>query len=293
MSFQLPTKTDILNAINTANNISLKMTDIVFSTPQVVAGSWRDQQTDKNSVMRVSAAPESNYQGSAIQLYDRLSLSSLAFISGFKLVAPDAQTTHDLLANIKIFTGVEFTVDDLENLPITTVDNKRTAVLSAKPGSLGWVGNISLEVKEGGILLSDVVSQSNLPGLKYPNEEAVPGVDTMGSIYLYGYDFTKYNTDLIGLVSGVIAPADATKLVDMLKVVDISAGKTLWNNDASSTEWSLEGATITRNGLNNTSTLPTNPAYKYVLGITLKPSVTTPKGVLYLHYNDPFNPNDF
>lgn len=294
MSFQQPTKDDLLQAINANNGTAFTKTDIVYSDPQVVAGSWREQTTAKNSVMRVTAAEGSNYQGSATQLYDRLSIASLANFAGFRVTAPASATTvHALLDNIAYATGVRFTTDDLENLSITTEDDKRYAVLSAKPTSLGWVGNLRAEVVLGGVALDTALTQPVLPGLLYPNPEAVPGTDTMGSVYLYGYDFTTYFNDINGLVPGALQAADATKLVAMLKAVDVSAGKALWTTDAAATAWSLDGAVIVRNGLNNTSTLPTNPAYKYVLGIQLKASVTTPKGVMYLHYSDPFNPNEF
>jgi hypothetical protein len=39
--------------------------------------------------------------------------------------------------------------------------------------------------------------------------------------------------------------------------------------------------------------LPTNPNFKYVMVLQLAAQVTTPAGLLYLHYNDPFNPDDF
>lgn len=293
MSFQQSPKDDILATINSSNAIALTLNDISFSVPQVVNGTWREQQTAKNTAVRVTAKETSIYQGSVIQLFDRLDIGSLAFISGFKVVAYNAVSTHDLLTNIRYYTGVVFTTDDLENLAITTVNGKKMATLSAKPGSLGWVGNLSIEVIEGGLSLDSSITQPNLLGLNYPNTEAVPGTDVMGSVYLYGYDFTKYITDLINLTAGPLALADATKIMDMLKVVDISSGKTLWNVNANSTQWSLEGATIVRNGLNAPQTLPTNPAYKYVLGLRLKPSVTVPTGIMYLHYNDPFNPDEF
>jgi hypothetical protein len=294
MSFQQPTLDDLLQLINTNNTLTLKSTDITWSKPQVVAGSWREQATLKNTAARVTADPASAFQGSVTQLYDRLKLSDLASFAGFRVLGPATATAvHELLTSIAYTTGLRFTTDDLENLSITTENSKRYAVLSAKPTSLGWIGSLKTEVIPGGVQLDTVVTQPVLPGLLYPNPEAVPGTDTMGSVYLYGYDFTAYYPDINGLIPGPLALADATKMVAMLKAVDVSAGKTLWTTDPAATAWSLDGAVITRNGLNNTATLPTNPAYKYVLGIQPKSTLTSPKGVMYLHYNDPFNPDEF
>lgn len=294
MSFQQPTLDDLLQLINANNGIALQKTDISWSAPQVVAGSWREQATTKNTAARVTADPASAFQGSVIQLYDRLDIASLINFAGFRVLgAPEATTVHQLLPNIKYTTGVPFTTDDLENLSITTEDNKRYAVLSAKPTSQGWIGSLRMEVLSGGVQLETAVTQPVLPGLLYPNPEAVPGTDTMGSVYLYGYDFTAYFPDISELIPGPLALADATKMVAMLKNVDVSSGKNLWTTDAGAAAWSLDGAVISRNGLNNTNTLPTNPAYKYVLGITPKSTLTSPKGIMYLHYNDPFNPDEF
>lgn len=295
MSFQQPSLVDLLALINTTNAIAppLVPSDITYSAPQVVAGSWREQATLKNTAIRVTASETSQYQGNVTQLYDRLSLASLGLMPGFKLVASNPVTVHDLIPNIKFFTGIDFSTADLENTPITTDgDGVKTAVLSAKTTSMGWVGNLSMVVTAGGVALDSAVTQPVLPGLLYPNTAAVPGTNTFAEVYLYGYDFTAYVSDLLSLAPGVISGANATKLVTMLKAVDVSAGKTLWTTDPSATSWSLDGATVSRNGLNST-TLPTNPAYKYVLGITPKAGLISPVGTMYLHYNDPFNPDEF
>jgi hypothetical protein len=296
MSFQQTTKDDLLGLINISNaiNPALKLTDVTWSTPQVVAGTWREQATTKNTAVRVTADPAGMFQGSVPQLYDRLPIAALANFAGFRILAPTtAVTVHDLLRSIEYGTGVRFSVDDLENTAITTEDGKRYAVLSAKPTSLGWLGNLRMEVQAGGVNLDTAVTQPLLPGLLYPDPTAVPGTDTFGAVYLYGYDFTSYVATLLDYAPGVVDLAQATFLMNMLKAVDVSVGKTLWNVTAASTSYGLLGATILSNGLNNDATKPTNPAYKYILALKLADTVTTPRGVMYLHYNDPFNPDEF
>lgn len=296
MSFQQPTKDDLLALINTSNSISpaLKLTDITWSNPQVVTGTWREQTTTKNTAVRVIADPASMFQGNVPQLYDRLQLSALANFAGFRIMAPaTALKVHDLLRNIEYTTGVRFTTDDLENTDITTEDGKRYAVLSAKPTSLGWLGNLRMEVLQGGISLDTAVSQPTLSGLLYPDPTGTPGTDTFGAVYLYGYDFTNYVATLMDYTTGVIDLTQATFLMNMLKAVDVSAGKTLWNVTANATSYGLLNATVISNGMNNDTSKPTNPAYKYVMALQLAATNTTPRGVMYLHYNDPFNPDEF
>lgn len=296
MSFQQSTKDDLLALINTSNAIApaLKLTDITWSNPQVVSGTWREQVTTKNTAVRVIADPASMYQGNVSQLYDRLSVADLANFAGFRILAPNtALKVHDLLRNIEYTTGVRFTTDDLENTDITTETGKRYAVLSAKPTSLGWIGNLRMEVLAGGVSLDSAVSQPTLAGLLYPDPTATPGTDTFGSVYLYGYDFTTYVSTLMDYTTGKINLTQATFLMNMLKAVDVSAGKTLWNVTANSTSYGLLDATVVSNGMNNDVSKPTNPAYKYVMALQLAATVTTPRGVMYLHYNDPFNPDEF
>lgn len=291
MSYQLPDQDSILSYANTLNGTSFKVGDVTFSNPQVVNGTWREQATAKNSAVRLVGVPAKGYQGRQVLLYDRLNVASLANIPGFRVLADQPATVHDLLENIQLYTGVQFSVDDLEDTPVfIDTDSKRKAVLTAKTTSLGWIGSLQVEVLQGGILLDEKVSTGDLPGLNYPT---ALDTDTYGLVYTYGYDFTAYFNTMINIPTGVLSGANADALVTALKAVDVSAGAALWNNTQGQTAWCLYGANVTFSGLNDPVNMPTNPLYKYVVAITLAAGVTTPAGTLYLHFNDPFNPNDF
>lgn len=293
MSYQKSSVDSLLGYINEKNpGQVLTAADLTFSAPKLVAGTWREANTQRNTAVRIMGVPSGKYGGRQVITYDRLNLASLASIPGFQVRATSAQTVHDLIPNLRYYNGLRFTTDDLENTPITQDESgKRIAVLSAKPTSIGWVGNVQLEVKAGGQKITEAVSVTNLNGLNYPTTS---DADVYAQLYTYGYDFTAYMNTLINLQAGKALTSDQlTALVDMLKTVDVSSGKTLWNADSTKTEWSLDGATVTYGGLNNDPKLPTNPAYKYVVALKLRDAVTTPKGTLYLHFNDPFNPDDF
>lgn len=291
MSYQLPDQDSILSYVNTLNATAFKVGDVTFSNPQVVNGTWREQATSKNSAVRLIGVEAKGYAGRQVVLYDRLSIASLANIPGFRVMADNPATVHDLLTSIQLYTGVQFSTDDVENTAVfIDTDSKRKAVLTAKPNSLGWVGSLQVEVLQGGILLDEKVTTPDLPGLNYPTAS---DTDTYGAVYTYGYDFTPYFDTMINIPTGVLSGANADALVAALKAVDVSAGATLWNNTQGQTAWCLYGATVTFSGLNNPATMPTNPLYKYVVALTLAAGVTTPAGTLYLHFNDPFNPDDF
>lgn len=301
-AFQLASKVDFLNQLNAANSLSgaatLLATDFTYSVPKVVAGSWRGVNSDRNTAVRLTGNG-STYQGSQVILYNRRDLAQLANLPGLKLQAYNPVTTKDLFPSLKFFLGLNVTTDDIQDLPITLAgDGSGTAQLTANPNSLGWQGSVAIPFTQGGIALDQAASVTSLVGLNYPVDDATgaPGSTTYGPAYLYAYDFTAYTATLINYTPATLSQAQADYLVAALQAVDVGQGKALWNDVASGatfTAWNLTGATIVSNGLNDSSSMPTNPLYKYVLRLRLRSDVTVPTGDLYLHYNDPFNPDDF
>jgi len=285
---QYPSLDSLLYYVNLANATSYSLTDLLVSKPQVVEGSWHEQVTLKNTVVRLSAAPGSPYKGNKQVVYDRLNLANLAGLKGFQVLAYQIPDVHGLIPAIANYTGLHFSTADLNNVPLVdNGDGNLKAVLTAHPDSIAWVGSVELIVKPGGVPLDSAVVEPNLPGLNYPTAN---DTDTFGAVYLYGYDFTTYFSDVSMIAPGVLSSGNADKLVTALKALDISSGAALWTNTDGATAWNLKGASVVSNGLNSSS-LPTNQSYKYVMALNLAAGVITPAGTMYLHYNDPFDPN--
>jgi hypothetical protein len=301
-AFQLASKVDFLNQLNAANALSgaaaLLATDFTYSVPKVVAGSWRGSNSDRNTAIRLTGNG-TTYQGSQVILYNRRDLAQLANLPGLKLQAYNPASTKDLFANLKYYLGLTVDLTDIQDLPIVlNGDGSGIAQLTANPNSIGWQGSVAIPFTLGGIAIDQAASTTSLSGLNYPVDDgtASPTAATQGPMYLYAYDFTAYVNTLINYTPGTLTQAQADYLVAALKAVDVGQGKALWN-DATDTvtnnAWNVLGATIVSNGLNDSSSMPTNPLYKYVLRLRLAAGITTPSGDLYLHYNDPFNPDDF
>lgn len=295
MSFQHANVPDLLAAINLANSINLLSTDVTWTAPQVVQGTWREQVTEKNTAIQVVANDNNpNYQGIRAILYDRLKLQELERIKGFSVQSPVTSTTHAILPALKVFTGLQISVDDIEDTPILdNGDGTHTAVFTAKATSKGWIGACNLKIYPGGVALDEAITQPALNGLNYPLEDTTA---IFASVYTYGYDFTTY-FDLVEAIEpgtpqepAILPFGQAGELAAALRALDVSSGRTLWNNDGGTVAWSLFDAKVLYNGLNNPS-LPTNQDYKYVLGMQLRDVTSVPGGVFYLHYNDPFDPN--
>jgi hypothetical protein len=293
--FQYPSLTDLVQAINAANGTSFLNTDLSFSLPKVVSGSWQGIASDRNTAIRASAAAPA-YQGYVTVQYNRLDLAQLANLPGLHLAAYQPAKTYDLLPAILYFMGIQFVQGDLQNLDITlNGDGSGTAVLTADPNSLGWIGTVSIPFVAGGQGIDSAITTVAMPGLNYPvaDASAPPATAVYGPAYLYPYDFTAYQSTFLTYTTGTPTQAQLDYILAAIKALDIGAGATLWVDTGSNTSYNLTGATIGYNGLNNANTMPTNPNYKYVLRLDLAATQTAPAGSLYLHYNDPFDANNF
>lgn len=287
-TFQQAIAPDLIARINALNNIALTQADVLWSTPQVVSGSWREQSTTKNTAIRATVpAGRPDFSGSRDILYDRLSFALLANIRGFEVSASGISDVHGMLPYLKMCTGLMLATTDVENLPLVANQSGGfDAVLTATPANKAWYGSVTVKVKEGGLPLDEVIVNTKLTGLNYPTTDTT---QVFAQVYMYGYDFTDQFDFVSELDAGELSDGDALTLSEAIKARDVSDFKASWNASASATEFSLQGATIVSNGLNNES-MPTNTNYKYVLVVKLRDQVTSPKGLMYLHYNDPFDP---
>lgn len=289
MKYVTESKQAVLDHINAINSTTFVLDDVTFGTPSPTLGSWQGNVTSRNTAIRITAKEGSAFQGSVPVVYDRLDLASLAFIKGFKPRKTAPASTHDLIQGIQYFSGIVFSADDIEDTTMLNNGNGTySGTLTAKAGSVGWVGSLPITVAAGGDRLSDLLTDAALDGLNYPTTS---DQEIYAQMYLYPYDFTPYYNVLVDFEEGVaLTGQQITDLVTAIKALDVSSGKTLWTSDAGVTQWSLAGAVCAHSGLNG-SDLPTNPTYKYVAAINFRDGVTAPVGTLYLHYNDPVDVN--
>lgn len=287
-------KQSLVQYINAANSINLKVDELIFSTPEPVEGTWRESATDKNTIIRITAKEESKYRDTTLIVYDRLQLTHLNDLVEMEIKAYQPTTTHDLLKPIFIRFGIIIDKDDIIDEALVRSDDGDSTVdpfytVKAKDTAIGWLGEFTVQVGEGNAILADYLNEPLLPGLNYPVEG--DGFNGSALVYMYGLDFTDQKDVLDTYPQGMVLDEFSTDLLDAIKAVDVGDGKDLWNLDAENTEWSLYGAEVVYVGINDVS-LPTNTSYKYVLGIKLRDDVTTPPGVMYLHYNDPLDPTE-
>lgn len=290
MSYMHPSLIDFILGLNAANGTTFLTTDFNYSPPQVLTGTWQGQATTKNTAMRITAKPGLAFAGTKVCTYNRFKLSDLtpANFPGLKCSAYNVTSVAGLFAMLAYWNGIQFSSDDLEDLPLVdNGDGTKTATLRAKATSQGWVGEGTITVTQGSAPIDQLITVTSLNGLNYPTEN---DTDTFGQMYMYPYDFSPYFDTVAPLAPGVINAGQATALMNVFKAIDKGTGATLWTDTGAGTSWNLNGAEVVTNGLNG-PLLPTNPSYKYVLALKLAATVQTPAGVMYLHYNDPFNPD--
>lgn len=290
MSVFIDSKQALLNYLNTANSTNMfTLTNLIWSDPAPIAGTWMEGTTAKNTFMKVTAAAGAGFEGKTTIKYDRLKLGNFAnFKPTRTLKAYQPVTTHDLLPNILYYFGLVLGEQDIVDEPLTLVDGAGTVTLKAKATSPLWLDQLTFDIVPGGASLDQMMTVKALNGLNYPVND--PTTQTSALLYTYPLNFTAYRDELLAMAEGTLTQAQADRLVVMLKALDKGPGATLWNSDGSNPLWSVAGAKIVFNGLNSMG-LTTNQSYKYVMGLDLREGVTTPTGRFFLHYNDPDNPN--
>jgi hypothetical protein len=294
MSVFIDSKQAVLNYVNAANSTTrFTTTNVVMGKPKDTALSDKHSaKTMKNTYLVCQPGPDKIFKGRKFLYYNRLRLEDFArFRSTRKIRSPQPATTHDLIPAIRYYLAIWLSEQDIENDPVTIDEfGQGTATIRAKADSPLWLGELTVEIEPGGNPLDQWLTNISPDQLKYPIDNFKDG--SSAAVITYPIDATYYRDDLLLIEEGELHGTELDKLVEVLKALDYSSdGKTLWNSDQVSTEWSLSGASVFYNGLNEAA-LPTNPAFKYVIGIELRSDVTIPSGRFYIHYTDPENTDE-
>jgi len=280
---------NISNGYNTVGTFRFTTATCFLSKPIPTEGTWREETTDKNTFLRISAKPTANFKGQAVITYNRLNLGDyLHFRPEATLPAHAPETVHDLIPNFLFYFGIYLREDEVHDDPLSLVEGAGDVTIRMKEDALIFYGEITIPVIPGGANINILATKKELDGLNYPVDNPLTEVSAL--LYCYPLDLSEHRDSILPIEEGIISDTDATTLADIIKLVDIATNKDSWNSDPEALTWSLQGATVIHNGLNNIS-MPTNQKYKYVMALDLREGVTMPSGRFYLHYNDPFDPD--
>lgn len=289
-------RTALLDHINCANgyttvaNYRFKEDSVTLSRPSPIEGTWREETTDKNTFIRISAKEGSDFKGFTTVTYNRLNLGDFVHFRPTRVLPCDRPSTvHEILPNILYYFAIYLDPSEVEDDELGLDENGYgTVTVRMKEDALIFTGELTFDVVPGGAFLPDHLINQELDGLNYPVDD--PSTEVSAILYTYPFDLSEHRDFLVDIEEGIISDEDAEELAVYLSQVDYNDVKGDWNASDTSTEFSLQGAEIIYNGLNNLS-FASNQRFKYVMQVQLREGVTKPTGVFYLHYNDPFDPN--
>lgn len=282
----------VIRAINIQNSLSLTTSNCIISKPAPISGSWRELNTTKNTVVKISqVVPSVLYNGRNWVTYDRQPIDAFLKLlpNSDKLYVDNPTKMSDLLRAINRRWGYGLMPEDIVEGPIVLdSERKATVELIIHPESLLWIGSHTFEILPGDAMLNENLTTTTLAGMNYPNgnTEYVGSSKGYAQVYGYQYDFTLKSSELHAISAG-------TNLDTLKDTLTYVTGQT-WLNSGADAENSLtlDGAEVLYSGL-NTSSYPTNSAFKYLVVLKMG-SKCKFTGNMYIQYNDkddPTSPN--
>lgn len=298
MSLYVAPKQAIIDATNTQNATSLKLTDVTFGAV-LIASDDVVTTTGKNSQVKLTGNG-STWSGSVVVNYNRLKLSDIGVLTSTTLKVAAVTSVYGLINYLNYFYGMVLTTDDLIDDPITLDSNGAgTVTVRAKDTSYGWIGSITLNLVKGDAIVDYALTDLSLSGINYPTGQSIRA---QAPLALYGWDFTSQKAAMDAVtLNQVFSVAGATSPGGVLGAAIQAVSSVAWTCVSSASGYNLYGGKVVYTGLNNAQ-LATNPAYKYVVMIQLADGTgangtvatafnNTFTGVIVLHYNDPEDPN--
>lgn len=267
----------IIAQVNTENNIALKIADVVFQAPAVASGGV----TTKNTSVVLRAAPAAPYTDSVQVYYNRLDFGVVFAHTPINTYAKcrafRPARIHDLIPAINMTYGTELSTIDIVDGPLTLENGNGTALIKAAPTSFTWIGEFTLTIAPGDMILEREVTKTDLNGIQYPSGQTLKG---QAEVYSYRYDCSAYGPILSGIEvpeGGLAVDADMAAFIS-----DITGDTWVLTGTAN---YSLQGALVKYNGLNSLEFVESNKNFDYLIEIDLSAACSNFAGTLRFHYN--------
>jgi len=266
----------LIDTVNATAQLALQDDDVVFGLP--VALPETDAQGN-NTQVRMTMTQKAPARGAMNLKYHRVPFTTVFTefdgINPMRFPAGDlSNTSHDLLAQIKQFCGMDISVDDIVRTDIDWVNSR--VLIKAAPESLGWLGEITAIITPGDVVISDAFATTRLTNsFLYPYFNTKLG---QAQVYSYRFDFSDYGTYLKTVTTQNL---DLTRLAQILKTVTGDD----WQVGRNPADYNLKEAEFLYNGLNTNSLYPGNKNYSRILVLSLSLFSLKLGGYLYLQYN--------
>ncbi len=273
-------KTVLLETIEQRNNITLDPVDYDFSEPVPVSpppGSSAVYNTAITVTANNVAAP---YQGDYDFYYNRLDFAELESMVDFYIRSPGVATSHDVIDPLNRRFGLSLTTDDIELLDTVDMGGYYEVLIKAKTTSIGWIGEATLRLSEGGLDLGDFIFNTELGGLQYPTPYPSK---TFAVMYSYWRDFSAHTETLKSYATE--GGLDQV-MVNILQ--DVTGDPWQLTGQA---DYSLSNAVISFAGVtDDISTVNNDYDYAIIIDLNIDDCLEM-TGQLILHFNEPEDPN--
>lgn len=159
----LPAKVRLINLLNEENAqqgaVPISADHVSFGDPEPTA------LNNRNTVAVLTARPGSGFKGKKTVYFNRLDLNNYfaAVVNEVTLHVNSPQNTYDLLPAVMEEYGVHLDEEDI----VSAAVSGPTAVITAKPTSYGWIGNVLVNVVTFDIPLNTLYSTTQLAGFIY------------------------------------------------------------------------------------------------------------------------------
>ena len=156
----------IVDLINDANpGLNLLESQVTFEAPVVEDGV-------RNTSLPINAVVGGPYLGAQTVYYDRLDLAAVVATKSGRIEKTDALTNNDqLIAAVNALYAINLTSDDYTIGAFPTWENipheEHTVSITAKPGSLIFIGSATVTLFLPQVDLADAISVNTLDGLNY------------------------------------------------------------------------------------------------------------------------------
>lgn len=166
----LSSEVQLLNLINSTNNINLTLSKITFNTPTPLVGDV----DGKNTEVIVEAVPNKGFSGTVSVKYKRNNLSQLEMYNNgdtIDLTLPKGSGLQEAVQSFNglLGTNLEIGVDIDGSVAFPVVeDNQKEYSLTALSTSLAYTGAIVIRVEMATVPLSSIITVDILQGLTLP-----------------------------------------------------------------------------------------------------------------------------
>jgi len=154
----------ILELVNAENASAITEEQLIFGEPQ-------STDSEQNTRLNLTAAPDSPWNSFVDVDYDRLDLNTLFHGERAEISVPKGATPADIICHLNFTYGTKFDVTEFKVTPVEDGDLPELYKVEALDNNLAYGGTFDVFVDLERMPLSARILQTDLNGFMYPNAD--------------------------------------------------------------------------------------------------------------------------